>query len=136
MPTQEGTHFLAHAPSTQPSEQGYRGAPTPPHVSMGHTLWPQQVVVPLGGQPHLPPVHGAPLAQLPHEPPQPSSPHTLPSQFAMQARHLPAVHATPWAQLPHAPPQPSSPHSLSLHAGLQQPFRVGQAAQAPPQQSP
>jgi hypothetical protein len=37
---------------------------------------------------HLPAEQYAPLPQLPHEPPQPSSPHCLPEQFGTQSAHV------------------------------------------------
>jgi hypothetical protein len=60
------------------------------------------------------------MAQLPQEPPQPSSPQSLPVQFAVQATHCAPSHFVPGAQLPQEPPQPSSPHCLPAHAGWQQ----------------
>ena len=57
-------------------------------------------------------------SHIPHEPPQPSSPHDFPAQFGVHpAAHTPALHE-PCAQLPHEPPQPSSPHDLPAHFGV------------------
>jgi hypothetical protein len=59
---------------------------------------------------------------VPHEPPQPLSPHSLPEQFGEQV----VVQAPFWQvslplQSPQVPPQPFGPHSLPLHCGTQLP---------------
>lgn len=59
-----------------------------------------------------------PDAHVPHEPPQPSSPHDLPAQLGLQA-HCPAAVHVPWSHSPHDPPQPSGPQARPAHAGTQ-----------------
>ena len=66
--------------------------------------------------------HVAPPEQVPHDLPQPSSPHCLSAQFGT---HVPLWHMPNWlqvlpeAQEPHELPQPSSPHCLPPQDGVQ-----------------
>jgi hypothetical protein len=57
-------------------------------------------------------VHVRPLAQVPHDPPQPSDPQVFPEHDGTQAHVPDALQLVPVAQLPHDPPQPSDPHSF------------------------
>jgi len=62
------------------------------------------------------------VPQVPHEPPQPSSPHCFPLQLGVQlaVTHAPfASHAIGAVHVPQVPPQPSGPQAFPLHAGTQ-----------------
>ena len=69
---------------------------------------------------HVPPLQVSPEKQVPHDPPQPSSPHSSPEQNGVQLEtHSPKLQVSPEKQVPQDPPQPSSPHSRPEHEGVQ-----------------
>ena len=79
--------------------------------------------------------------QVPHEPPQPSSPHCRPVQAGVQSvTHWPVDvwQAVPPSQVPQSPPQPSGPHSLPTQSGAQTqspPWHVPARAGSPTEQA-
>jgi len=93
---------------------------------------------------HVPPLQVSPEKQVPHDPPQPSSPHSSPEHEGVQLEtHEPKLQVSPEKQVPQDPPQPSSPHSASAQSGVHpgmhsppvQPKPLGQLPQLPPQPS-
>jgi hypothetical protein len=78
-----------------------------PHVTPPHTAPPQKP-----NELHVPSLH------VPHDPPQPSSPHVAFEQSRLHS-HLPDALHDPNAHVPHEPPHPSGPHTLPLHFGVQ-----------------
>jgi len=58
---------------------------------------------------------------VPHDPPQPLSPHSLPEQFDVQiVTHCPLLsQVLPPEHVPHDPLQPLSPHCLPEQFGVQ-----------------
>jgi hypothetical protein len=66
-------------------------------------------------------VQALPAGQVPHNPPQPLSPHCLPAHSGTHSpSHVPsAAQLIPAEQSPQLPPQPSSPHSLLVQSGVQ-----------------
>src|SRR5437879_38093 len=88
-------------------------------LSLASTSKPPLASRPSGTQ--LPLTHMVVLPQLPHEWPQPSSPHCLvPHDGVHTGSHWPAAEQLlPVPQLPHEPPQPLSPHCLAPHEAVQ-----------------
>ena len=62
----------------------------------------------------------SPVAQVPHEPPQPSVPHVFPAQSGVHAApQVPLTHRSVRKQRPQTPPQPSEPHVFPAQSGAQ-----------------
>ena len=85
-----------------------------------------------------------PVAQVPHEPPQPSLPHRFVPQLGVQpATHCPFWHEVPVPHVPQVPPQPLLPQTFVPQVGVQVathcPFvhvvPAAQGPQVPPQPS-
>ena len=102
---------VAQAPhegdSGPPAWQTSWHPPPPPPPSTGPVLV------------QVPPLHPVPVAQLPHDPPQPSLPQVCEPQLGVHTLQVPLLQIEPLAQLPHNPPQPSSPQVCEPQLGVQ-----------------
>jgi hypothetical protein len=82
-----------------------------PQVAEPHTLPGSSWQVPLT-------THVYVGGQVPHDPPQPSSPHTIEPQKGVQVPHCPwESQGRPPGQVPQDPPHPSSPQTRPVHEG-------------------
>ena len=86
--------------------------PGQPGVSFGMQASVAVTQRPSGVQPE-------PAGQVPQGFPQPSLPHSFPSQ--VHVSHAPSRQNAPASQLPQDPPQPSSPQAFPKHFGTHPP---------------